>query len=74
MADANLDDAYVPDIANQYKSDRAKYEEVAREWTRKYAMWAPLDEYWLKQKTPPALVPPLDCRWTLSLYVIYILT
>ena len=38
MADANLDDAYVPDIANQYKLDRAKYEEVAREWTRKYAM------------------------------------
>ena len=38
MADANLDDAYVPDIAYQYKSDRAKYEEVAREWTRKYAM------------------------------------
>jgi len=64
MADANLDYdcILVPYIANQYKSDRAMYEAVARMHTRKYAMWAPLNESWLKQKTPPALVPPLDSR------------
>ena len=38
LTDANPDDPLVPDIANQYKSDRAKYEATAREWTRKYAM------------------------------------
>ena len=38
LTDANPDDPLVPDIANQYKTDRAKYEAIAREWTRKYAM------------------------------------
>lgn len=38
LTDANPDDPLVPDIANQYKADRAKYEATAREWTRKYAM------------------------------------
>ena len=38
LTDPNPDDPLVPDIANQYKSDRAKYEATAREWTRKYAM------------------------------------
>merc|ERR1719498_175942 len=38
LTDANPDDPLVPDIANQYKNDRAKYEATAREWTRKYAM------------------------------------
>jgi len=27
----------VPEIAQLYKTNRAKYEETAREWTRKYA-------------------------------------
>jgi len=31
------DDAVEGRIAEQYKNDRARYEEVAREWTRKYA-------------------------------------
>jgi len=39
LTDANPDDPLVPEIAHIYKSDRAKYEATAREWTRKYAMW-----------------------------------
>ncbi|POW08758.1 hypothetical protein PSTT_07298 [Puccinia striiformis] len=34
----NPDDPLVPEIANLYKTDRAKYEATAREHTRKYAM------------------------------------
>lgn len=37
FTDPNPDDPLVPDIANQYKSDRAEYERMAREWTRLYA-------------------------------------
>jgi hypothetical protein len=29
----------VPEIARIFKTDRDKYTELAREWTRKYAMW-----------------------------------
>jgi len=32
------DDPLVPEIARIYKSDRAKHDATAREWTRKYAM------------------------------------
>jgi len=42
MTEANPDDPLVPEIAHIYKSDKAKYEATAREWTRKYAMWAGL--------------------------------
>jgi hypothetical protein len=28
----------VPEIAHIYKTDRQRYEETAREWTRKYAV------------------------------------
>lgn len=38
LTDANPDDPLVPEIAHIYKSDRTRYEETAREWTRKYAM------------------------------------
>lgn len=38
LTDPNPDDPLVPDIAALYKSDRAKYEQTAREWTRKYAI------------------------------------
>lgn len=38
LTDANPDDPLVPEIAHIYKSDRQRYEETAREWTRKYAM------------------------------------
>jgi ubiquitin-conjugating enzyme E2 D/E len=38
LTDANPDDPLVPEIAHLYRTDRAKYDETAREWTRKYAM------------------------------------
>ncbi|KAI8607515.1 ubiquitin-conjugating enzyme E2-16 kDa [Chytriomyces sp. MP71] len=37
LTDPNPDDPLVPEIAHLYKTDRAKYEASAREWTRKYA-------------------------------------
>jgi ubiquitin-conjugating enzyme E2 D/E len=37
LTDANPDDPLVPEIARLYKTDRAKYEATAREYTRKYA-------------------------------------
>ena len=40
LCDPNPDDPLVPNIAHEYKTDRPKYEASAREWTRKYAMWA----------------------------------
>ncbi len=38
LTDPNPDDPLVPEIAQYYKGDRQRYEETAREWTRKYAM------------------------------------
>jgi len=38
LSDANPDDPLVPDIAHIYKTDRKKYESIAREWTMKHAM------------------------------------
>ncbi|XP_069178754.1 ubiquitin-conjugating enzyme E2-17 kDa isoform X2 [Procambarus clarkii] len=37
LTDPNPDDPWRKDIADIYKSDRAKYEYLAREWTQKYA-------------------------------------
>lgn len=37
-SDPNPDDPLVPDIAHLYKTDRAAYENTAREWTRKYVV------------------------------------
>jgi len=37
LTDANPNDPLVPDIANLYKTNRAEYEQVAREWTQLYA-------------------------------------
>jgi ubiquitin-conjugating enzyme E2 D/E len=37
LTDANPDDPLVPEIAQMYKTDRARYETTAREWTRRYA-------------------------------------
>jgi len=39
LCDPNPDDPLVPEIARIFKTDREKYTELAREWTRKYAMW-----------------------------------
>ncbi len=38
LTDPNPDDPLVPDIANLFKSDRKRYNENAKEWTRKFAM------------------------------------
>ena len=37
LTDPNPDDPLVPEIANIYKQDRKKYDETAKEWTKKYA-------------------------------------
>jgi ubiquitin-conjugating enzyme E2 D/E len=37
LTDPNPDDPLVPEIAHVFKTDRARYEATAREWTRKYA-------------------------------------
>jgi len=39
LTDPNPEDPLVPEIARMYKTDREKYNEMAKEWTRKYAMW-----------------------------------
>lgn len=39
LTDPNPDDPLVPDIAHLYKTDRARYEATAREWTRKYVVF-----------------------------------
>ncbi|KAI0987807.1 hypothetical protein GJ496_007911 [Pomphorhynchus laevis] len=38
LNDPNPDDPLVPDIANLYRMDRHRYDETAKDWTRKYAM------------------------------------
>jgi ubiquitin-conjugating enzyme E2 D/E len=37
LTDANPADPLVPDIANQYKTNRAAYDRTAREWTVRFA-------------------------------------
>ena len=37
LTDANPNDPLVPEIAHIYKNDRPRYENTAREWTRRYA-------------------------------------
>lgn len=39
LIDPNPDDPLMPEIAYLYKTDRQKYEENVREWTKKYAYW-----------------------------------
>jgi len=41
LSDPNPDDPLVPDIAQLYKTDRARHDSIAREWTFKYAMMTP---------------------------------
>ncbi len=38
LCDPNPDDPLVPEIAHLFKTDRAKYDSTAKEWTRKYGM------------------------------------
>ena len=37
LTDPNPDDPLVPDIARQYKTNKAAYEQTARDYTAKYA-------------------------------------
>ena len=37
LTDANPNDPLVPEIAHIYKNDRPRYDNTAREWTRRYA-------------------------------------
>ena len=37
LTDPNPDDPLVPEIARKFKSDRAGFNKIAREWTQKYA-------------------------------------
>ena len=38
LCDPNPDDPLVPEIARAFKTDRGRYTELAKEWTKKYAM------------------------------------
>lgn len=38
LTDPNPDDPLVPEIAQQYRTDKEKHNATAREWTSKYAM------------------------------------
>ncbi len=38
LTDPNPDDPLVPEIAHMYKTDRAKYEATAQNWSHKYDM------------------------------------
>ena len=40
LCDPNPDDPLVPEISRIYKTDRERYNTLAREWTQKYAMWS----------------------------------
>ena len=37
LMNPNLDDPILPEIANIYKTDKKKYEMIAKEWTKKFA-------------------------------------
>lgn len=37
LCDPNPDDPLVPDIARIYKTDKPKYNKLAKEWTTKFA-------------------------------------
>ena len=47
LTDPNPDDPLVPDIAHLYKTDRARYEATAREWTRKCVASILLSHVWV---------------------------
>jgi len=47
LCDPNPDDPLVPEIARIFKTDRNRYDQLAREWTQKYAMWLDTMFVWL---------------------------
>lgn len=38
LTDPNPDDPLVPEIARMYKTDKDRYNQLAKDWTQKYAM------------------------------------
>jgi len=38
LTDPNPDDPLVPEIARMYKTDKDRYNQLAKDWTHKYAM------------------------------------
>ncbi len=38
LKEPDVEDPLEPEIAQLYKTDKARYEETAKEWTRQYAM------------------------------------
>ncbi|KAF0561669.1 ubiquitin-conjugating enzyme E2-16 kDa [Gigaspora margarita] len=38
LSNPNIDEPLMPEVAHIYKTDRPRYEETARDWTRKHAM------------------------------------
>jgi len=38
LTDANPNDPLVPEAAHLYKSNKARFNQIAQEWTQKYAM------------------------------------
>lgn len=38
LTDPNPDDPLVPEIARMYKTDKERYNQLAKDWTHKYAM------------------------------------
>merc|ERR1711976_831021 len=44
LTDPNPDDPLVPEIARIYKTDRDRYNQLAKEWTGKYAMYPRLGQ------------------------------
>ena len=57
LTDPNPDDPLVPDIAHLYKTDRARYEATAREWSRKYVVLCFSSESLIRSRHFPADMP-----------------
>lgn len=62
LTDPNPDDPLVPDIARMYKTDRRKYNDLAKEWTRKYAMWLRRETLMWCLLFPVLYFSSLSCR------------
>lgn len=62
LTDPNPDDPLVPEIARIYKTDREKYNQTAKEWTTKYAMWHHYDSEEDKTKI---------CIWCFDIFTFF---
>uniref|UniRef100_A0A9J2P7U7 UBC core domain-containing protein n=1 Tax=Ascaris lumbricoides TaxID=6252 RepID=A0A9J2P7U7_ASCLU len=79
LCDPNPDDPLVPEIARIYKTDRDRYNQLAREWTQKFAIppqWKPTEDGRL-DKEGPKLICDFDEKIALhaeDAYCCYIVT